>query len=111
MEYGGAVSTDCQIVLSTCPDEQTAERLAAALVEKDIAACVNIIPGIQSVYHWKGKVEKDREWLLVIKAAADRYDTVEKTIVSLHPYELPEIIAVPISAGLPAYLAWIVQPR
>lgn len=105
------MTTDCQIVLNTCPDEQTAERLAAALVEKEIAACVNIIPGIQSVYQWKGRVEKDREWLLVIKAAAARYADIEHTIVSLHPYELPEIIAVPISAGLPAYLAWVTERR
>lgn len=105
------MTTECQIVLSTCPDEQTAERLAAALVEKDIAACVNIIPGIQSVYQWKGGVEKDREWLLVIKAGADRYGDIERTIVSLHPYELPEIIAVPINAGLPAYMAWLTERR
>jgi len=105
------MATDFQIVLSTCPDEHTAERLAATLVEKDIAACVNIIPGIQSIYHWKGKVEKDREWLLVIKAATARYADIEHTIVSLHPYELPEIIAVPISAGLPAYLAWMNERR
>ncbi len=105
------MATDCQIVLSTCPDEQTAERLAAALVEKGIAACVNIIPGIQSVYQWKGAVEKDREWLLVIKAAVARYGDIEQAIVTMHPYELPEIIAVTINAGLPAYLGWMSERR
>lgn len=102
---------DYQIVLSTCPSEETAERLASALVEKNMAACVSIIPGIRSVYHWQGKVARDQEWLLVIKAAAGHYAAIENTIVSLHPYELPEIIAVPIVAGLPAYLAWLQQQR
>ena len=101
------MSAKYQIVLTTCPDDETATKIAGALVEKDIAACVNIIPGIQSVYHWEGRVEKDAEWLLVIKAPGDRYTAIEKTVVSLHPYELPEVIAVPIGAGLPAYLAWM----
>lgn len=107
MGYGRRMETGNQIVLCTCPSEEVALELAGALVEKALAACVNIIPGIQSVYHWENRVETDREWLLVIKAPARTYPDLEAAITSLHPYELPEIIAVPIIAGLPAYLAWM----
>lgn len=96
-----------QILFCTCPDETVAQRLATALVDSAGAACVNIIPGIHSVYRWQGHIHSDRECLLIIKAAAARYEAIEETIKSLHPYELPEIIAVPIGGGLPAYLAWL----
>lgn len=96
-----------QIVLNTCPDRETARRLAAALVERKLAACVNIIPGLESFYEWQGKVENDAEVLLLIKIDAACYAEVEQALLTLHPYELPEIVAVPIEAGLPAYLDWI----
>ena len=107
MGYRKDMETGNQIVLCTCPSEEVARGLAGALVEQALAACVNIIPGIESVYHWQGRVETDPEWLLVIKAPARAYPKLEAAITSLHPYELPEIIAVPIVAGLPAYLAWM----
>lgn len=105
------MAVDHQIVLCTCPDETTAARLADALVQSGLAACVNAIPGVESVYRWRGRLERDREWLLIIKGAAAAYQHIEDTITSLHPYELPEVIAVPIVAGLPAYLAWMNERR
>ncbi len=97
------------IVLCTVPDTDTGNRLAALLVEAGHAACVNLVPGLTSTYRWQGKLQQDRESLLIIKTRRDRFDAVQKALLAQHPYELPEIIAVPISAGLPAYLTWIDQ--
>ncbi len=99
-----------QLVLTTCPDAKTARRLARALVGERLAACVNIVPIEQSVYRWKGRIESARERLLVIKSERRAYAAIERRLRALHPYELPEIIAVPIAAGLGAYLAWISRP-
>jgi len=101
------VENEYRLVLSTCSDLKAANLLATTLVEENLAACVNRIDNIQSTYQWQGKVESTQEYLLIIKIKAANYDIVEKRIVELHPYELPEIIAVPITAGLPAYLNWI----
>lgn len=98
---------DCQLILSTCPDTEVAERIADALVDQKLAACVNLVPGLRSVYRWKGQRERAEEVLLIIKSRTQDYSAVEKALRALHPYELPEIIAVPVSAGLPAYLAWL----
>lgn len=95
------------LVLSTCPDEQTAERLATTLVDEKLAACVNILGPLRSVYRWKGAVQKDDELLLIVKTNVDRYPQVERLIVQQHPYELPEVVQVPIGAGSADYLAWI----
>lgn len=95
------------IVLNTCPDADTARRIAGALVERGLAACVNIIKGVESVYEWRGKIETDTECVLLIKCSRSAYPDLEQALQSLHPYELPEIVAVPIEAGLPAYLDWI----
>lgn len=95
------------LVLCTCPDEPCAGRIARALVDERLAACVNIIPGITSVYRWKDGVESDREVLLLAKSDTRRYPGLEARVRALHPYEVPEIIATTLSAGLPAYLAWI----
>jgi periplasmic divalent cation tolerance protein len=84
-----------------------AERIATALVERGLAACVNIVPGVTSVYRWKGVVERDLELLLVIKTRADRFEALREALVSLHPYEVPELIAMPVDAGHPPYLAWL----
>lgn len=98
---------DRLLVYCTCPDEASAQRLAETLVDESLAACVNILPGIQSVYRWQGKRESAQEQLLIIKTLRAAYPQLEKTIVRLHPYELPEIIAVPITLGLENYLAWV----
>lgn len=100
-----------QIVLTTCPDASAAEHIARTLVEDGLAACVNILPPIRSVYKWKGQVEDAAEQLLVVKIAAARFPAVRDRIRALHPYELPEIIAVPIADGLPEYLAWLNHPE
>ncbi len=96
-----------QIILCTCPDQKTAEDIASALISQKLAACVNIIAGITSIYEWQGEIEKSAEHMLVIKSHIDKYLAIEGKIKSLHPYELPEIIAVPIDRGLPEYLQWI----
>lgn len=95
------------IVLTTCPDAETAERLATALVEAGLAACVNIVPGIRSVYRWQGAVVKEGELLLVIKSRSDRFEALRAALIEHHPYELPEVIAVSVSEGHLPYLAWI----
>jgi periplasmic divalent cation tolerance protein len=98
---------DQQIVLCTVPDGETAGQIATALVTERLAACVNIVPGITSVYRWQNRIEKDAEQLLIIKTHSAVFDTLQDCIRKLHPYELPEIIAVPITDGLPEYLDWI----
>jgi periplasmic divalent cation tolerance protein len=86
---------------------EVAESLADTLVREKLAACVNILPGARSVYEWQGKVEKEEEYVLLIKSRSDRLETLSARLLEEHPYELPELIAVPIDAGLPPYLAWI----
>ena len=97
------------VVFCTCPDESSAERIGSALVEERLAACVNRIGGVVSTYRWQDKVSRDDEMLLLIKTTSERFDAVRERIVALHPYELPEIIAVDIARGLPAYLDWIAR--
>ena len=98
---------DYRLVLTTCADQATADKLAKALVEKRLAACVSCLPGVRSFYEWKGKLESEQEQLLLIKSREDKYSELEQTLRKLHPYELPEIIAVPIEEGLVPYLNWI----
>ncbi|HEB86184.1 MAG TPA: divalent-cation tolerance protein CutA [Gammaproteobacteria bacterium] len=95
------------IVFSTCPDERVAEHVAETLIDRRQAACVNIIPKIRSIYHWKGNIERDWEVLLLIKTHKAQFQALEDTIVELHPYELPEIVAVSLETGLADYLRWI----
>ena len=95
------------LVITTLPDLAAGERLAVSLVERGLAACVNIGPPIRSVYRWEERLEKETEVMLTIKTSRERYPQLEKAIVESHPYELPEVIAVPITGGLNAYLAWI----
>ncbi len=97
------------VVLCTCPDEETAARIAHTLVTEGLAACVNRLAGVVSTYRWQGQIEEDSEQLLVIKTARARLDAIERRIGELHPYELPEVIAVPIDAGSEAYLEWLVN--
>ena len=95
------------LVLTNLPDRETAERLAGALIEQRVAACVNILAPCLSVYRWKGALHREEEHPVLIKTTAERYPALEAAIRAAHPYELPEIIAVSIERGLPAYLAWI----
>ena len=95
------------ICFCTCPDTDTAERLAEALVEERLAACVNIVPGLRSVYRWQAEVERADETLLLIKTVRERFDALSARIKALHPHELPEVLAVEAAAGLPAYLRWV----
>jgi len=96
-----------RLVLCTCPDEASAGRIARALVEGRLAACVNVLPGLRSVYRWQGAVEEAQEHLLLIKTCAARLPDLERAVRELHPYELPELVAVPITGGLAAYLDWV----
>lgn len=95
------------IVLSTCPDEAVAESIAEVLVSQKLAACVNILPKIRSIYAWKGNIERDNEVLLLIKTQKAQFQALEQAIVQHHPYELPEIIGVSVETGLAQYLNWI----
>ncbi len=95
------------LIMNTCPDPKTAGHIAEKLVHNKLAACVHIQPAGLSIYRWQGKIESTEENLLLIKSHEDKYPEVEKMIQKLHPYELPEIIAVPITKGLPDYLSWL----
>jgi periplasmic divalent cation tolerance protein len=95
------------LVLTNVPDRAVAERLADMLIEKRLAACVNILAPCRSVYRWKDAVQHDEEHPMLIKTTQERYAALEQALRAGHPYELPEIIAVPIERGLPAYLDWV----
>lgn len=97
------------LVLTTCPDAGTARSLARALVEERLAACVNRLDGVTSTYVWQGEMREDGECLLLIKTAAAVFSRLEARLRSLHPYELPEILALPVEDGTPAYLDWIAR--
>lgn len=96
-----------QIILCTCPDFDTANQIARQLVNAKLAACINILPSVTSVYAWQGQIETAQEHLLLIKSCQSHYAKIEAEINTLHPYELPEVIAVAIENGLPDYLKWI----
>ncbi|QDX82960.1 divalent-cation tolerance protein CutA [Denitratisoma sp. DHT3] len=98
---------DTLLVLTNLPDQDQARALAALLVEQRLAACVNILAPCASVYRWQGQVEAAQEIPLLIKTTSARYAALEAAIRGAHPYELPEIIAVPVTRGLPGYLAWV----
>ena len=98
---------DSLLVVTNLPDRESAEKLATLLIEGRLAACVNLLAPCMSVYRWKGEIQHDEEHPLLIKTARDRYAELEAWIRANHPYELPEIIAVSIDSGLPAYLQWV----
>ena len=95
------------LVITNCPDEECANAIALAAVEARLAACVNILPRVHSVYRWQGEVESASEVPLLFKTTAAGYPALEALICERHPYDLPEIIALPINRGLPAYLNWV----
>ena len=96
------------IVLVTAGSQQEAEEIAGALVAEELAACVNVVPGITSLYRWQGEVQRDQEWLLVVKSRRDVLDEVVQRVRELHSYDLPETIALPLVGGSEPYLAWLV---
>lgn len=97
------------VCFCTCPDADSARRIANALVHERLAACVNIMPGVQSVYRWEGAIECDDEVLLLIKTVQDRLEALQSRVVALHPAELPELVAVEVAGGLAAYLDWVTE--
>jgi periplasmic divalent cation tolerance protein len=99
--------TDCVVVLVTVGSREEAERIAEALVTERLAACVNVAGPITSIYHWQGRIERGQELLLIIKTRAALWDQLEACVKSLHSYQNPEVVAVPISAGAAAYLEWL----
>jgi len=99
--------TDRVVALSTCGSEEEARKLARGLVEARVAACVNVVPGIHSVYRWQGKIEEDAEWLLLIKTRRELLDRLRALLEHSHSYDVPELIALPIEEGSPAYLDWL----
>ena len=101
--------SDCILVLCTCPNEACATHIVRALIEERLAACVNRIPGLTSTYRWKGVIHNDGEVLLLIKSVRERFDALRERIIALHPYELPEVIAVDIGLGNTPYLDWIAR--
>ena len=98
---------DCGVVLVTASSQEEAENIASALVELKLAACVNILPIHCSVYIWEGKVNKDKEWQLIVKTKLSQFSALEAKIRELHSYEVPEIIALPIVNGFQPYLQWM----
>ena len=95
------------VVLSTVGSEEDAARIARSLVEQGLAACVNVVPGVTSFYRWKGEIACDAEWLMVMKTTAARFEQLRKTLVELHPYDVPEVVALPVERGHSPYLDWI----
>ena len=99
--------TDKIVVLTTCASEQEAEALARAMVEQRVAACVNVIPGLKSYYHWQGKLESCGEWLLLIKSSRATFAALRAALERAHSYEVPEVVALPVVDGAPNYLNWL----
>jgi periplasmic divalent cation tolerance protein len=103
------MSDEVVLAFSTFPDVETARRIARELVTENLAACANVIPKIESIYRWQGKVEQEGETLVLFKTTTARFAAFEEKLKSLHPYDVPEIICTPISQGSPAYLDWVRQ--
>jgi periplasmic divalent cation tolerance protein len=101
------MSADVLLVFTNCPDDEIAERIALALVENRLAACVNALAPVESTFRWQGEVQRAAEVPLLIKCTRERYAAVEEAIRQLHPYTVPEIIAVPVTAGFAPYLRWV----
>jgi periplasmic divalent cation tolerance protein len=105
--YGARMATHTKVVLCTVPTDQVGERIARALLEENLAACVNILPGVRSLYRWQGAVQDEQELMLVIKTRHDRYEKLEQRLRELHPYDVCEVLAFDVAAGSKAYLDWV----
>jgi periplasmic divalent cation tolerance protein len=103
------MSQEILLALSTFPDAETARRISNQMVSERLAACVNILPAVESIYRWKAKIESGNETLVLFKLSEKRQSAFQEKLRSLHPYEVPEIIFIPISSGLPEYLRWVVE--
>lgn len=101
--------TTINLVLCTCPDRETAEEIATKLIDAGLAACVNVLPGITSIYRWQGRIERSQEALLLIKTSRSRLDELQQALVALHPYDVPEVIALGVEQGHQPYLEWVEQ--
>ena len=97
------------LALSTFPDRETAQRISNQLITEKFAACANILPAVESIYRWKGKIETGNETLVFFKLNEDRQSAFQEKLRSLHAYEVPEIIFIPVSSGLPEYLRWVAE--
>jgi len=102
-----STESDVRVAFATAPDEAVALRIARALVEERLAACANLVPGVRSIYRFRGVVEDEREVLLVIKTCADRIEALAERLRALHPYEVPELVVMPTAGGLTPYLDWV----
>ncbi len=101
--------TNARVVLTTAVSQEEARKIANALVERRLAACVNIVPHVESIYRWQGKIETAEEWLLLIKTQGELFDRVRNTVKELHSYDLPECVMLEVAAGSPEYLDWIAK--
>ena len=101
--------TDVRVCLCTVPSAEVGSELARGLVEARLAACVNIVPGVRSVYRWKGEIQDDAELLLIIKTTGGRFAAMRDWLLDAHPYDVPEVLALPVDAGADAYLAWVAE--
>jgi len=102
-------SAEVLLVLVSCPADKL-DDIAIDLIESGLASCINVVSGVKSFYHWQGKLQQDKESLMLIKCPANNYKRLESRILDLHPYELPEILTVSVSGGLQAYLDWVLHP-
>jgi periplasmic divalent cation tolerance protein len=100
-------TSEAIVVLVTCGSEEQAANIANSLIEERLAACVNIISPIRSIYRWEGKIWDEKEWMLIMKTQKKKFEDLEKKVKSLHSYSVPEIIALPIVEGSPSYLKWL----
>jgi periplasmic divalent cation tolerance protein len=101
------IDKEILVLLSTCPDARTAERIARELVEASLVACVNVVPGLRSIYRWNGAVQLDEEVLMILKTPTDRLAAARERLVALHPYDVPEVVALPVVDGHHPYLHWV----
>ena len=101
--------TEALVVLVTAPDPEKAAEIARTLVEERLAACGSVVPGLRSIYRWEGRVEDDREALLLLKTTRARFEALRARVLALHPYQVPEVLALPVEAGSAPYLAWIAE--